>query len=50
MRYSREDVADATQRIISIDSELGAEINKYKKKQAKPIWVSQAAKASSANC
>ena len=44
MRYSRQDISDASQRILSSDSELKKDINKVAQAKQKPAWLPDAAK------
>lgn len=44
MRYSRQDIVDASRRIVSSDSELAADINKVAQAKQKPAWLPGAGK------
>src|SRR6266571_6146231 len=44
MRYSRQDIADASRRILSSDSELAVDVDKVVQAKQKPAWLPAAAK------
>src|SRR6266566_4529965 len=44
MRYSRQDIIDASRRILSSDSELEADVKKIARAKQKPAWLPDATK------